>query len=62
MWVDPTPPSEIHAMLMVKILDTRSGKVIWRLQASRTTTEMDELTQDRVNEFMAELLASFPRE
>ena len=31
-------------------------------KVSRKPTEFDELTQDQVNEIMAELLASFPPE
>ena len=60
MRVELTPPSEVHAMLLVNIIDNASGKVVWRLKASRKSREMDELSQAQVDEIMVELLASFP--
>ena len=47
-------------MLIVNIVDTRTQEVVWRLKSTRETTEMERLTQEQVNEIMAELFGAFP--
>ena len=60
MHIDVTPPSKVHSMLIVNIVDTRTREVVWRMKSSRESTELEELTQEQVNELMAELFGAFP--
>lgn len=60
MHIDVSPPSKVHSMLIVNIVDTRTKAVVWRLKSSRETTELERLTQEQVNELMEELFGAFP--
>jgi len=60
MRIDVSPPGQVHAMLVVNIVDAETQDVVWRLKASRKTTEMEELSQEQVNEIFSDLFSAFP--
>lgn len=60
MHIDVTPPSKVHSMLIVNIVDTGAGEVVWWMKSSRQSDELERLTQEQVNELMAELFGAFP--
>ena len=53
------PPTEEHAMLVINVIDTRTGKAVYRLTASRRTSEQTE-SQESINRLLVGLLDSLP--
>jgi len=60
MHIDVTPPSKVHSMMIANIVDTKTKEVVWRMKSSRESDELERLTQEQVNELMAELFGAFP--
>jgi len=56
-----TPDSDSHATLVINVVDTKSGKPVWRLSASRNLTGPMR-SQEEINEEFMTALAAYPPE